>query len=150
MGVVALAEYITTTDQNVALNNTIPFNFVSVPCNRGRVIPVAPGTITLRGGARYEVTLQGNIQIPEGGTVTAIALGITLDGAVLPESVAIFAPQAVQEYGHIHTSVPIHVPSGCCASVSGRYVDGTEDDAAVTPTPSITVRRNASLSVKQI
>ncbi len=145
-----MAEYITTTDQNVALNQAIPFNSVSVPCNRGSVIPVAPGEIILRGGARYEVTLQGNIMIPTGGAVTAVALGIALNGSVLPESVAIYTAQAVEEYRHIHVSVPINVPSGCCVSVSGHYVDGTEDDAAVTPTPSITVRRGASLSVVQI
>ena len=150
-----MAEYVTTTDQNVALNAPIPFNSVSIPCNTGSVIPVATGVLTLKGNtsnrfARYEVTLQANVEVPEGGAVTAIALAITLNGIPLPESVAIFTPQAVNEYGHIHTTATITVPCGCCVSVSGVYVDGTEDDAAVTPTPSITVRRNASISVKRI
>jgi len=35
-------------------------------------------------------------------------------------------------------------------TVSGAYVDGTEDDPTVTPTPSIQVRREASLIVKRI
>ena len=35
-------------------------------------------------------------------------------------------------------------------TVSGRYVDGTEDDPTVTPTPSVTIRRNASISVERI
>ena len=150
-----MAGYITTADQNVALNNVIPFNSVSIPCNSGNVIPLAPGILNLKGNtpnrfARYEVTLQGNIQIPEGGAVTPIALAITVNGIVDPESVAIFTPQAVEEYGHIHTTAVITVPCGCCVSVSGTYVDATEDDAAVTPTPSITVRRQASISVKRI
>ena len=150
-----MAEYITTTDQNVALNGTIPFNSVSIPCNSGSVIPVTPGILNLKGNtpnqfARYEVTLQGNIEVPTGGAVTPIALAITINGAVVPESVAIFTPQAVSEYGHIHTTATITVPRGCCLSISGTYVDGTEDDATVTPTPSITVRRNASISVKRI
>ena len=88
--------------------------------------------------------------MPEGGEVTAIALGIALNGAVIPESVAIFTPQAVEEYGHINTRAVITVPCGCCATVSAVYTDGTEDDPAVTPTPSITVRRNASISVERI
>jgi hypothetical protein len=147
-----MAEFITTSDVLVALNNTIPFNTVSIPCNTGSVIPIAPGVLTLKGNtsnkfARYEVTLQANITVPEGAEVTAIALGITLNGSVVPESVAIFTPQAVEEYGHINTKATITVPCGCCVSVSGVYVDGTEDDATVTPTPSITVRRNASISV---
>lgn len=150
-----MAEYVTTTDQNVALNGTIPFNSVSIPCNTGNVVPLAPGILNLKGRtsnafARYEVTLQGNIEVPTGGAVTAIALAITVNGSIVPESVAIFTPQAVSEYGHIHTTATITVPAGCCVTVSGVYVDGTEDDAAVTPTPSITVRRNASISVKRV
>ncbi len=79
-----------------------------------------------------------------------MALAITVNGIAVPESVAIFTPQAVDEYGHIHTTATITVPCGCCITISGTYVDGTEDDAAVTPTPSITVRRNASISVKRV
>lgn len=147
-----MAEFLVASDVLVALNSTIPFNTVSIPCNTGSVIPIAPGVLTLKGNtsnkfARYEVTLQANITVPEGAEVTAIALGITLNGSVVPESVAIFTPQAVEEYGHINTKATITVPCGCCVSVSGVYVDGTEDDATVTPTPSITVRRNASISV---
>lgn len=150
-----MAQYVTTSDALVALNQNIPFNSVSIPCNTGNVIPIASGILTIKGNtpnrfARYNVLVQGNIEVPEGGAVTAIALGIAVNGAVIPESVAIFTPQAVNEYGHISTEATITIPSGCCASVSAVYVDGTEDDAAVTPTPSITVRRNASISVSRI
>ena len=149
-----MAEYVTTSDNLVALNNTIPFNSVSIPCNTGNVIPVAVGVLTMKGNtpnkfARYEVTVQANVAVPEEGEVTPIAIGITVNGSVIPESVAIFTPQAVSEYGHLNTSATVTIPSGCCASVSAVYVDGTEDDAAVTPTPSILVRRNASISVER-
>lgn len=150
-----MAGYVTTADALVALNGTIPFNSVSIPCNRGNVIPVAPGILNLSGGssnrfARYRVILQGNVQIPTGGAVTPIALGITLNGVVIPESVAIVTPTAVADYQHIHTQAIVTVPCGCCLTVSGAYVDGTEDDPATTPTPSILVRREASLSVDRI
>ena len=150
-----MASYVTTTDALVALNGTIPFNSVSIPCNKGNVIPLAPGILNLNGNtsnrfARYEVTLQGNIQIPEGGEVTPIALGITLNGVVIPESVAIVTPAAAEEYWHVSTSAYITVPCGCCVTVSGSYVDGTEDDPTTTPTPSIQVRREASLDVQRI
>lgn len=150
-----MASYVTTADTLVALNNTIPFNSVSIPCNKGNVIPLVPGILNLNGNtsnrfARYEVTLQGNIQIPTGGAVTPIAVGITLNGAVIPESVAIVTPAAAQDYWHVNTTASITVPSGCCVTVSGVYVDGTEDDPATTPTPSIQVRRNASLSVIRV
>lgn len=150
-----MAKYITSTDQNVALNNTIPFNIVSIPCNKGCVVPITPGVLTLKGSptnrfARYEVELNANIAIPTGGAVTPIGLAITIDGVAIPDTVAIITPAAVEDVWHVNTSAIITVPCDCCVSVSAAYVDATEDDAAVTPTPSIFVRRNASLTVERI
>ena len=150
-----MPEYVTTSDALVAVNGTIPFSSVSIPCNNGNVVPLAIGVLNLKGNtpnrfARYEVSVKGNIQIPEGGAVTPIALGITVNGVVVPESVAIFTPQAVEQYGFINTSAIITVPCGCCVSISAVYTDGTVDDPATTPTPSITVRRNASITVERI
>lgn len=150
-----MARYITSTDQNVALNNTIPFNVVSIPCNRGCVVPITTGVLTLQGStsnrfARYEVSLQANIAIPTGGAVTPVALAITLNGVAIPDSIAIITPAAVEDVWHINTSTTITVPCDCCVSISAAYIDATEDDAAVTPTPSIFVRRNASIAVTRI
>lgn len=150
-----MAKYITSTDQNVALNSTIPFNIVSIPCNKGCVVPITTGVFTLKGNtsnrfARYEVDLQANVAIPESGTVTPLALAITLNGVAIPDSIAIVTPAAAEDVWHIHTSATVTVPCGCCVSVSAAYVDATEDDATVTPTPSIFVRRNASLTVDRI
>lgn len=150
-----MASYITTADALVALNGTIPFSRVSIPCNTGNVIPIVQGILNLKGNtrnrfARYEVTLQGNIQIPEGGALTPVAVGIALNGAVIPESVAIVTPAAAENYWHVNTTAIVTVPCGCCLTVSAIYVDGTEDDAATTPTPSIQVRRGALLSVTRI
>ena len=149
-----MAKYLTSTDQNVALNGTFPFDIVSIPCNKGCVIPIATGVLNLQGStsnrfARYEVTVQGNVAIPTGGAVTPIAVAITLNGVAVPDSVAIVTPTAVEDVWHINTSTTITVPCGCCVSVSAAYVDATEDDAAVTPTPSIFVRRRASLTVER-
>lgn len=150
-----MARYITTADTLVSLSGAIPFNVVSIPCNSGNVIPVVEGVINLRGNtpnrfARYDVNLQANVQIPEGGAVTPIAVGIAINGTVSPESIAIITPDAAEEYEHVNVSIPITVPSGCCLSISGVYVDGTEDDATTTPTPSIQVRRGASITINRI
>lgn len=150
-----MAKYLTSADQNVALNGTIPFDIVSIPCNKGLVVPITTGVLTLKGGntnsfARYEVTVQGNVSIPTGGAVTPIAVAITLNGVAIPDSVAIVTPAAVGDVWHIDTSTVITVPCGCCVSVSAAYVDGTEDDAATTPTPSISVRRLASMTVTRV
>lgn len=151
---IIISKYITSTDQNVALNNTIPFNIVSIPCNKGCVVPITIGVLTLKGStsnrfARYEVDLQANVAIPEGGAITPLAVAITLNGVAIPDSVAIVTPAAAEDVWHIHTSTTITVPCECCVSVSAAYVDATEDDATVTPTPSILVRRNASLIVQR-
>ena len=84
-----MASYVLTTDALVALNGTIPFNSVSIPCNKGNVVPLVAGVLNLNGNttnrfARYKVTLQGNVQIPTDGAVTPIALGITVNGTVIP------------------------------------------------------------------
>ena len=150
-----MAKYLTSGDALVALNGTFPFDIVSIPCNRGCVVPLATGILTLKGGntngfARYEVDLQANVSIPTGGAITPIAVAITLNGAAVPDSVAIVTPAAVGDEWHINTSTTITVPNGCCVSVSAEYVDGTEDDAATVPTPSIDVRRFASLTVTRV
>ena len=150
-----MAKYLTSTDQNVALNGTFPFDVVSIPCNKGCVIPIATGVLTLRGDtvnrfARYDVAVQGNVSIPTGGAVTPLAVAITLNGVAIPDSVAIVTPTGVGDVWHVNTSTTVTVPSGCCVSVSAAYVDATEDDAAVTPTPSIFVRRRASITVTRV
>ena len=149
-----MARYITSTDQNVALNGTFPFDIVSIPCNKGCVIPVATGVLNLRSGAhnqaRYNVKVQGNISIPEGGAVTPLAAAITVNGVVIPESVVIVTPAAAEEVWHINTEQAITVPCGCCLSVSAAYIDATEDDATVTPTPSLLLRRYASITVERV
>lgn len=149
-----MATYITSADQNVALNGDIPFNQVSSSCRKGNVLPISPGLFTLRGGsngnpARYRVAYSVNVQIPTGGLVTPVALAITYDGVILPESIAIITPQAVSEYNHIYNEVEVVVPCGCCANVGVRYIDGTPDDPATIGTPVLTVRRQASLSVSR-
>lgn len=150
-----MAKYITSTDQNVALNSPIPFDVVSIPCNKGCVVPITVGVLTLKGDtsnkfARYEVNAQANVAIPENGAVTPIALAITINGIASADSVAIVTPAAAEDLWHVNTSTTITVPCGCCMSVSAEYVDATEDDAATTPTPSIFVRRRASLTVTRI
>lgn len=150
-----MARYITAADALVSLNGTIPFNVVSIPCNTGNVVPIVEGVLNLKGNtpnkfARYDVTVQANVQIPTGGAVTPIAIGIAVNGVVVPESVAIITPSAVEEYEHINVSIPVTVPCGCCLSVSGVYVDGTEDDPATTPTPSVQIRRGASITANRI
>ena len=149
-----MAEYLANAVQSVALNSPIVFS-ASIPCNRGCVYHEdETGIFTLRGVtnncfARYQVTFNGNITVPEGGDVTAIAVAITVQGEQRPTSRAIFVPQAVEEYGNVTSTAIITVPKGCCFTVAIDYVDATTDDPTVTPTPTIDVQ-NANLVITRI
>lgn len=152
-----MAEYLANAVQNVALNSPVLFT-ASIPCTRGYVYHEdETGIFILRGVvnnssccfARYQVTFNGNIAIPEDGDVTPIALAITVNGEPRLTSRAIFTPAEVDEYGNVTSTAIITVPKGCCFTVSVRYVDATVDDPATTPTPTIEVQ-NANLVINRI
>ena len=149
-----MAEYIEVSDQSVALNNPIIFNS-SIPCTKGCVYHEdGTGIFTLKGKtdncfARYQVTYNGNIAIPTGGAVTAIGVSVAVNGEARPSSLAIFTPQAVEEFGNITSTAIVTVPRGCCFSLSVRYIDATTSDPATTPSPLITVA-NSNLVINRV
>lgn len=136
--------------QTVALNAPILFND-SIPCSQGRVYhDDGNGTFQLRGMSRrcpcgcerlteYEVTFNGNIAIPTGGTVGPIAVALTIGGEPIESSRAIVTPAAVDQYGNVTATKIVKVPWGYCPSLSVEYVNGSVDDPAFVPTPVISV-----------
>lgn len=150
-----MAEFLANAAQNVALNNPVLFTESSIPCQKGYVFHEdGTGNFILKGVtnncfARYQVTYNGNIAVPEGGALTPIALVISVNGEARATSRAIFTPQAVDEYGNVTSTAIITVPKGCCFSVSVRYVDATTDDPATEPTPLISVQ-NSNLVINRI
>ena len=149
-----MAEYLANAVQNVALNSPVLFT-ASIPCTKGYVYHEdETGIFILRGitnncFARYQVTYNGNIAIPEGGAISPIALAISVNGESRPTSEAIFTPAAVDTYGNVTSTAIITVPRGCCFSLSVRYVDATVGDTATDPTPTIEVQ-NSNLVISRI
>ena len=149
-----MAEYLANVVQNVALNGPILFT-ASIPCTKGYVYHEdETGIFILRGCtnncfARYQVTYNGNIAVPEEGELTPIAVAITVNGEPRLTSRAIFTPQATDEYGNVTSTAIITVPKGCCFTVSVRYIDATTDDPALEPTPLIEVQ-NSNLVINRI
>lgn len=149
-----MAEYLANALQSVALNGPVLFS-ASIPCPKGYVYHEdETGIFTLKGVtnncfARYQVTFNGNIAVPEEGDLTAIAVSISVNGEARPTSTAIFTPQAVDEFGNVTSTAIITVPKGCCFSVAVRYVDATIADPEVIPTPVIEVQ-NANLVINRI
>ena len=149
-----MAEYLANAVQSVSLNSPIIFN-ASIPCNKGFVYHEdETGIFTLCGKtnncfARYQVTFNGNIAIPEGGAITPIAVSLVVQGEQRPTSRAIFVPAAVDTYGNVTSTALITVPKGCCFSLAVEYVDATTDDPATTPTPTINVQ-NSNLVIARV
>jgi len=148
-----MAEYLYNEEQAVALNGAAIFND-SIPCNRGNVFHESgTGIFILRGCtpncfARYQVVFNGNIAIPEGGTVGPIAVALTVNGEARPTSRAIFTPAAAEDYGNVTSTAIITVPRGCCFSLSLRSVPASADPAA-TPAPVINLQ-NANITITRI
>lgn len=149
-----MAEYLANAVQNVLLNAPVVFT-ASIPCNRGYVYHEdETGIFILRGitnncFARYQITFNGNIAIPEGGAISPIAVSISVNGEERPTSKAIYTPTVVDAYGNVTSTAIVTVPKGCCFTVAIRYVDATTDDAATTPTPLIEVV-NANVVINRI
>jgi len=148
------AEYLANAVQDVSLN--APVNFTaSIPCTKGYVYHEdETGIFILRGitcgqcFATYQITFNGNIAIPEGGTVAPIAIAITVNGEPRLTSRAIFTPAAVEDYGNVTSTAIIKVPRGCCFSLSIEAIPATTDPT-VTPAPVIEVQ-NANLVINRI
>lgn len=135
--------------QSVILND-------SIRCNKGYVIHRnESGLVTLRGivnnpcscFARYQVTFNGNIAVPEDGTVGPISVSLAIDGEPILTSRAIVTPAAVatvppsvDNYFNVTSTAIITVPKGCCLNIS---VDNTSTAAINVQNANLTVTRIA-------
>ena len=143
-----MAEFSYNPVQAVALNQGAIFN-TSIRCPKGYVLhDEETGVLTLRGAvnnpcgtfARYQVTANCNIAIPEGGTAGPIAVALTLRGEPKPTSRAIVTPAAVDEYFNVTSTMFVTVPAGCCVDVSFRNVSPFNEGDTGTPAPTINVQ----------
>lgn len=123
-----MAEYVSVQpEQLVAVGQNVLF-VDSIPCNKGYVLHRnGSGILTLRGCgtncfARYEVTFNGNIAVPTGGTAAAIAVALAIDGEPLQSSRAIVTPAAAEQYFNVTSTAIITVPRGCCYTVAVENV----------------------------
>ena len=150
-----MAEYTNNPIQLVQPNQPVVLS-TTIGCNKGYVYHRPDsGIVTLRGivnnpcgcFARYQVTFNGNIAVPEDGTVGPIAIALALDGEPILTSRAIVTPAAVDEYFNVTSTAIITVPRGCCFNCSVENVSEEADTA--TPAPAINVQ-NANLTVSRI
>lgn len=131
-----MAEYSSNAVQTVNPGETVIFTESPVPCRRGLIRHrddtgnfLLVGYIPRQNGccpcnkqreAQYLVDFGANIAIPTGGTVGAISLAITIDGATLPASTMIVTPAAVEEFFNVSRAINAAVFGGCCESLAVR------------------------------
>lgn len=151
-----MAEFVFNDPQLVEPNQNVLL-MDSIPCPHGYVIHRNnSGIITLRGivnnpcanFARYQVTFNGNLAVPEGGTAGAIAIALAIDGEPIQTSKAIVTPAAVGDFFNVTSTAIITVPRGCCYTISVENVS-VSADPATTPAPEIEVA-NSNLVITRM
>ena len=146
-----MAEFAFNPIQLVEPNQNIILDTV-IPCNKGYVFHRdQSGILILRGitnncFARYQVTFNGNIALPEDATAVApISVSLAIDGEPVQTSRAIVTPAAVDEYFNVTSTAIITVPRGCCFTVAVENTSAIVDGVA----PEINVQ-NANMTVSRI
>lgn len=130
-----ISEYINSQLQTVNPGETVIFTESPVPCRRGLIrhrddtgnfllvgyIPRQYGCRCQRqNDANYLVDFGANIAIPTGGTVEAISLALTVDGATVPSSTMIVTPAAVEQFFNVSRAINVAVFGGCCEPLAVR------------------------------
>jgi hypothetical protein len=156
------AEYVYAAAQLVEPNQNVLLND-SIPCNKGYVVHRnGSGIVTLRGivncptscFARYECTFNGNVAVPDGGTVGPISVALAIDGEPIQTSRAIVTPAATaanpptdDNFFNVTSTAIITVPRGCCYTVA---VENTSVPAAAGGAAPEILVKNANLTVSRI
>lgn len=150
-----MAEYTYNPIQVVQPNQPVILND-SIPCNKGYVVHRnESGVVTLRGivnnpcasFARYQVTFNGNIAIPDGVTpIQPISVSLALSGEPILTSRAIISPTEDDSYFNVTSTAIITVPKGCCFNIS---VENSSEILDGNPAPAINVQ-NANLTISRI
>lgn len=157
-----MAEYVSNPYQLVEPNQNVLLTD-SIPCNKGYVIHRnGSGILTLRGivncptacFARYEATFNGNIAVPDGGTVGPISVALAIDGEPIQTSKAIVTPAATaanpptdENFFNVTSTAIISVPRGCCYTIAVENTSGPATTGGVAPEILV---KNANLTVSRI
>ena len=132
-----MPEWSANQTQTVNPGETIIFTENPVPCRRGLVrhrddtgnfllVGYVPRQFGCRcnrqNDANYLIDFGANIAIPTGGTVGAISLAITIDGATIPASTMTVTPAAAEEFFNVSRAINAGVFVGCCESIAVRNI----------------------------
>lgn len=148
-----MAEWSSVAQQTVNPGETIVFTENPVPCTRGLIRQRdGTGNFLLKGyiprqygcpcrrqqNANYLVDFGASIAIPTGGTVGAISVAITIDGATIPASTMTVTPAAVNEFSNVSRAINAAIFGGCCESLAVR---NTSDQPILVQQANIIISR---------
>lgn len=147
-----MPEFASNAIQTIEPGASVVFTNFPSPLDMGLVVwdealnnVILKGYILSDGGcawhnsfAQYYAQFSANIQIPTGGTVGEISLGIAINGEIIPTSQMIVTPAAAGELQNVSTQVYVPVPKGCCQSISVR---NTSDQAIEVQNANLTIFR---------
>ena len=143
-----MAEFTYNPVQEVTAGGAVIFN-TSIGCPKRYVIHRnESGIVILRGivnnpqscFARYQVTFNGNIAVPAGGSAGPISLALAINGEPLLTSQAIVTPPAADQYFNVTSTAFITVPTGCCFTLA---VENTSADAINVQNANLVITRVA-------
>lgn len=141
-----MAEFTYPEEQDVPYRQAALLNNTSCGCNKGYIQHANGfGNITLKGAvnnqyarvAKYMVKYSVNIAVATGQTVGEIDTALTLNGEIIPDTLASATPVAVGDFWNVSGFKTIEVPRGCCVTVA---VENVSPAAGATPNPTITMR----------
>lgn len=157
-----MAEYAFNPVQLVEPNQNVILDTV-IPCNKGYVYHRnQSGIVILRGivncpnacFARYQVTFNGNVALPDGATLGPISVSLAIDGEPIQTSRAIVTPAATaadpptaDNFFNVTSTAVVTVPKGCCFSVAVENTSGPAAPGGVAPEILV---QNANLTVSRI
>ena len=157
-----MAEFAYNPIQLVEPNQNVILDTV-IPCNKGYVFHRdQSGIVILRGivncpqacFARYQVTFNGNIALPDGAEVGPISVALAIDGEPVQTSRAIVTPAATADdpptannFFNVTSTAIISVPRGCCFTVAVENTSGPLEAGGVAPQILV---QNANMTVARI
>lgn len=143
-----MAEFTYNPVQLVNAGQPVILN-TSIGCSKGYVFHRnESGLVILRGivnnpcsnYARYQVTFNANIAVPEDGTAGPISVAIAIDGEPIATSNAIVTPTVADAYFNVTSTAFITVPKGCCFNVA---IENTSTDPINVQNANLVITRTA-------
>ena len=139
-----MAEFTAVAEQSVAMNQPVVFTDTIVPCRAGLInhldntglfvlagIQSDSGCCCCGNDPEYFAEFHANIAVPEDGTAGEIGLSMSIGGVILPASIMVATPTAVQAFWNVGTAGSVPVWGNCCQQFAIVNVSDSNQNVSV-------------------